>query len=414
MKLFNSLTNRKLFLGEKPYCCLICNRAFNQRVVLREHIRSHHSAPDPQNGTTLTPYYCSLCGDLFAVSQDLTHHLIEHSDQSTAAKRVQPTGPRKYKRRRKLSEDVPSTSSSAIMEVKFTPRTKAIKQEPIDSPPTSPPNKKGLLTMSFSQFDAPKKIVEFELPDEIFETVSRDRKEQKKAPASILGGTSTRPRMIFTEKTRVPVFDGKRKSRTMIQKQILGGSKRNNNNNNKKSSSFTKSREFVMAKKRKENTQVEPEEEDGGNGSETCSNEDDPNEDVLKVLLKRERKLSEKFTVDLVNDLHEILRSPLKLSEKIIQDDEEEIEIDEEDILEGSPSSSVRRSVRQTPSRYGSNRKAENKRNHIVLDDDDDVLMLEEDIIVKEEEIFDGQTCQICGDTFESREQLLSHVPIHI
>jgi KRAB domain-containing zinc finger protein len=342
------------------------------------------------------------------VSQDLTHHLIEHSDQSTAAKRVQPTGPRKYKRRRKLSEDVPSTSSSAIMDIKFTPRTKAIKQEPIDSPPTSP-NKKGLLTMSFALFDAPKKIVEFELPDEIFETVSRERKEQKKvtnvpSTSSILGGTSTRPRMIFTEKTRVPIFDGKRKSRTMIQKQILGGSKRNN----KRSSNFTKSREFVMAKKRKEDTQVDQEE---GNGSETCSNED---EDVLKVLLKRERKLSEKFTVDLVNDLHEILRSPLKLTEKIIQDDEEEIEIDQEDILESSPSSSVRRSVRKTPSRYGSNRKVENKRIHIELDDD--VLMLEEeeeDIIVKEE-IFDGQTCQICGDTFESREQLLSHVPIHI
>lgn len=44
-------------IGEKPYACAVCPRAFNQRVVLREHVRSHHSAPDRRaNG-----YYCFIC-----------------------------------------------------------------------------------------------------------------------------------------------------------------------------------------------------------------------------------------------------------------------------------------------------------------------------------------------------------------
>lgn len=40
-------------LGEKPYACAVCPRAFNQRVVLREHVRSHHSGPDTIRGTSM-------------------------------------------------------------------------------------------------------------------------------------------------------------------------------------------------------------------------------------------------------------------------------------------------------------------------------------------------------------------------
>lgn len=72
--------------------------------MLREHIRSHHSAPDPKHGTPNNPYYCAVCEDLFEVTSDLIHHIIQHCDQSTAAKRAPVTGPRKYKRRRKLKQ----------------------------------------------------------------------------------------------------------------------------------------------------------------------------------------------------------------------------------------------------------------------------------------------------------------------
>lgn len=84
------LTMLCFFLGEKPYACPICPRAFNQRVVLREHIRSHHSGPDSKNGSSATPFYCTVCGDSFGTSILLIQHLIEHSDMNTALKRQPP------------------------------------------------------------------------------------------------------------------------------------------------------------------------------------------------------------------------------------------------------------------------------------------------------------------------------------
>lgn len=288
--------------------------------------------------------------------------MIEHSDRSTAAKRVQPTGPRKYKRRRKLSDA--DSSQNSISETKFSPR-KVIKQEPIDTP---------IKSCSFISSNdlnkIPNTFVEFQLPDEFFDVVSNNRKE---APAK-KSMSSSRAKMIFTEKTRVPVYDGKRKTRTMIQKQVLG------------------QKQLAKIKSQINND----------SGSETCSNEDDPNEDALNVLLKRERKLSEKFTIDLVNDLQEILRSPLKISEKMIE---------EEELLDNSNNSKIRRSVRLTPSKYGNTHKSSitNKDNESDAEEEE----VTDQIVIKEE-FLDGQSCEICGDSFDSREELLSHVPIHI
>lgn len=73
--------------GEKPYACPVCPRAFNQRVVLREHIRSHHSQPDPNYEDSLMPFYCTVCGNLFKTSQEIIQHLIEHSDANTVSNR---------------------------------------------------------------------------------------------------------------------------------------------------------------------------------------------------------------------------------------------------------------------------------------------------------------------------------------
>lgn len=84
---FDELFSFFLFIGEKPYACPVCPRAFNQRVVLREHIRSHHSQPDPNYEDSLMPYYCTVCGNLFKTSQEIIQHLIEHSDANTVSNR---------------------------------------------------------------------------------------------------------------------------------------------------------------------------------------------------------------------------------------------------------------------------------------------------------------------------------------
>jgi uncharacterized Zn-finger protein len=114
------------FSGEKPYACAVCPRAFNQRVVLREHIRSHHSTPDSKHGSALTPFYCTVCTSLHCTASELIQHLVAHSDANTQAKRKPITGPRKYKRRRKLkpheleqiqkARDTGKANSNAVMQ----------------------------------------------------------------------------------------------------------------------------------------------------------------------------------------------------------------------------------------------------------------------------------------------------------
>lgn len=330
---------------------------------MREHIRSHHSAPDPVHGTTLTPFYCPLCGDLFAVSLDLIHHLIEHSDRSTAAKRVQPTGPRKYKRRRKLNGD--SDNSDFVTAETSIKVQKTIKQEPFDV------DVKKKANIFDAAFEITNDISEFRLPDEIFQAAGKRvpiMKEEKKSPVKAFSSNS-RPRMIYTQKTRVA--DGKRKTKTMIKKQVLQA----------KSKQLSPRVSRQLPEKKKELFEHDE-------SSETWSN-DDPNEDVLDTLMKRERKLSEKFTIDLVNDLQDILRSPLKTNDDRHHDEDDELD------------SSTRRSRRGTGSRYGK------KRPRDASSEDDKIF-------VKQEVLENGHTCGMCGDSFETRAQLRSHIQIHI
>lgn len=173
--------------------------------------------------------------------------------------------------------------------------------------------------------------------------------------------------MIYTQKTKIA--DGKRKSKMMIERQVMKPVRLTQRQ-------LEKQRKMLEKEKAAGTSQ---EDSDGGT-SETWSN--DPNEDVLDTLMKRERKLSEKYTIDLVNDLQEILRSPIKSQE----------------MFDDSPSTSgqpKRRSERQTTRK-------------LVLNDSSP-----EKPSAKKEKT-DGAACEICNATFDTKSQLSNHVKIHI
>lgn len=80
------------------------------QVVLREHIRAHHSGSDSKVNSC---YECKVCGYLFSSSSELCVHLVQHSDENTAKHRLPSMGPRKYKRRRKPDAPSPSPSKTS-------------------------------------------------------------------------------------------------------------------------------------------------------------------------------------------------------------------------------------------------------------------------------------------------------------
>lgn len=284
---------------------------------------------------------------------------------------MQPTGPRKYKRRRKLNGDS-DNSDFITLEMNNQRIQKPIKQEPV-----AVITKKNVLA---SAFPVPDDVSDFKLPDEIFQAIGKrvPMVEDKKATVSRASTSNARPKMIYTQKTRIAVADGKRKTRTMIQKQV------------------------VQAKPKPQATRVSRQLKKGpfdhDESSETWSN-DDPNEDVLDTLMKRERKLSEKFTIDLVNDLQDILRSPLKMT-----DDKNFSNGEDDEHL----ATSARRSRRQIMSRYGTSTFKKLDRETTSEDEDMDQM------IIKQEVFDEGLLCGICGDSFTSKAELRDHISIHI
>lgn len=61
--------NSRIHNGEKPYKCVICNKAFSLNGTLTVHMRTH---------TGETPYICSLCRKGFYNSTALKKHKKKH------------------------------------------------------------------------------------------------------------------------------------------------------------------------------------------------------------------------------------------------------------------------------------------------------------------------------------------------
>ncbi|XP_017885185.1 Krueppel homolog 1-like [Ceratina calcarata] len=63
-----------LKVEEKPFQCMLCQKAFDQKSLYQSHLRSHGKEGED-------PYRCNICGKTFAVPARLTRHYRTHTGE---------------------------------------------------------------------------------------------------------------------------------------------------------------------------------------------------------------------------------------------------------------------------------------------------------------------------------------------
>lgn len=187
---------------------------------------------------------------------------------------------------------------------------------------------------------------------------------------------TSRPKMIHTQKMRVPVEDGKRKTRTLITR-----------------TSAKDSHDLVPSRISKRNEKKQ-------------KNSNHYVKDDMDLLLESSRKHL-KFP-EVVNDLEEIFRSPIKSRES---NDEYIIS----DMHHHQPAKRTsKRNVTPT-NRYGVDKRRMveeklNKSTEAPLPEPLNIK-IEAEASFSSDDVF---TCEMCSAVFRDRAQLLVHVPVHI
>lgn len=193
-------------------------------------MRAHHSGPDPKCHGSMTPYLCKVCGESYATSDEIVAHIVQHCDDNTAQRRQPQTGPRKYKRRRKIKahDSVPAPRISESYDMldgasESDDNTKRKLGRKSKARTEVQEGYQNVLKSFESSLQNINSIVSNSKvnPAKAKLTKKKIKREEKKVEPAVTAPLG-RSKMIHTQKTRVPVEVGSegvkkgQKTKTMI------------------------------------------------------------------------------------------------------------------------------------------------------------------------------------------------------